>query len=110
MLGDFARSIAPLVLFALLYGFFGAEYTAMWVRMVTAVSEESSIAQTIFGMFNFGKGVGNIAAGPISAGLLSWSSGDGGYGLGTYKAVVLFTGVCLLLSAGSLVTMHLRPK
>lgn len=105
-----ARSIAPLVLFALHYGFFGAGYTAMWARMVTAVSEKPSAAQAIFGMFNFGKGVGNIAAGPISAGLLRWSSGDGGYGLGTYKAVVLFTGVCLLLSAGSLVTVHFGPK
>ncbi|KAF2624211.1 MFS general substrate transporter [Macroventuria anomochaeta] len=65
-----ARSIAPLILFALLYGFFGAGYTAMWARMATAVSEEPSAAQAIFGMFNFGKGVGNIAAGPISAGLL----------------------------------------
>lgn len=105
-----ARSIAPLVLFALLYGFFGAGYTAMWARMVTAVSEEPSAAQAIFGMFNFGKGVGNIAAGPISAALLRRSSGDGGYGLGTYKAVVLFTGVCLLLSAGSLATVHLKPR
>lgn len=105
-----ARSIAPLVVFALLYGFFGAGYTAMWARMVTAVSEEPSAAQAIFGMFNFGKGVGNVAAGPISAGLLRWSSGDGGYGLGMYKAVVLFTGVCLLLSASSLVTVHMRRK
>lgn len=105
-----ARSIAPLVLFALLYGFFGAGYTAMWARMVTAVSEEPSAAQAIFGMFNFGKGVGNIVAGPISAGLLRRSSGDEGYGLGMYKAVVLFTGVCLLLSAGSLVTVHIKRK
>ena len=105
-----ARSITPLVLFALLYGFFGAGYTAMWARMVTAVSEEPSAAQAIFGMFNFGKGIGNIAAGPISAGLLSLSSDDAGYGLGTYKAVVLFTGVCLLLSAASLVTIHVRPR
>ncbi len=82
----------------------------MWARMVTAVSEEPSAAQAMFGMFNFGKGIGNIAAGPISAGLLRWSSGDAGYGLGTYKAVVLFTGVCLLMSAGSLVTIHVRPK
>ncbi|KAH6619023.1 major facilitator superfamily domain-containing protein [Boeremia exigua] len=105
-----ARSMAPLVVFALLYGFFGAGYTAMWARMVTAVSEEPAAAQAMFGMFNFGKGVGNIAAGPISAGLLGWARGDAGYGLGTYKAVVLFTGVCLLLSAGSLATVHVRPK
>jgi predicted MFS family arabinose efflux permease len=105
-----ARSLVPLVLFALLYGFFGAGYTAMWARMVTAVSEEPSAAQAIFGLFNFGKGVGNIAAGPISAGLLRWSSGVGGYGHGTYKAVVIFTGVCLLLSASSLVTIRIKVR
>lgn len=105
-----ARSLVPLIFFALLYGFFGAGYTAMWARMVTKVSEEPSAAQAIFGMFNFGKGIGNIVAGPISAGLLGWQTGDGGYGLGTYKAVVIFTGICLLLSAGSLVGVHIRPK
>lgn len=105
-----ARSLSPLILFALLYGFFGAGYTAMWARMVTAVSKEPSAAQAIFGLFNFGKGIGNIAAGPISAGLLRWSSDGGGYGLGTYKAVVLFTGVCLLGSALSLVMVLVRPK
>lgn len=105
-----ARSLPPLIFFALLYGFFGAGYTAMWARMVTAVCTEPSAAQAIFGLFNFGKGLGNIAAGPISAGLLKWSSGDVGYGLGTYKAIVLFTGVCLLLSAGSLGTVNVKPK
>jgi MFS family permease len=105
-----ARSLVPLIFFALLYGFFGTGYTAMWARMVTQVSEEPSAAQAIFGMFNFGKGIGNIAAGPISAGLLRWKSDGGEYGLGTYKAIVLFTGICLLLSAGSLVGIHVRPK
>lgn len=106
----FARSITPLIMFALLYGFFGAGYTAMWARMVTAVSDEPSAAQAIFGMFNFGKGIGNVAAGPISAGLLSWGAEGGVYGLGTYKAVVLFTGVCLLASAGSLGAVKVRLK
>lgn len=105
-----ARSLSPLIFFALLYGFFGAGYTAMWARMVTAVSTEPSAAQAMFGLFNFGKGIGNIAAGPISAGLLKWSSGDAGYGLGTYKAIVLFTGTCLLLSAGSLGTVHVKSS
>ncbi|XPS71869.1 hypothetical protein M3J09_004043 [Ascochyta lentis] len=90
-----ARSLAPLISFALLYGFFGAGYTAMWARMVTAVSSEPSAAQAMFGLFNFGKGIGNVAAGPISAGLLRWGSRDTGYGLGTYKAVVVFSGICL---------------
>ena len=105
-----ARSLSPLIFFALLYGFFGAGYTAIWARMVTAVCTEPSAAQAMFGLFNFGKGIGNIAAGQLSAGLLKWSSGDARYGLGTYKAIVLFSGTCLLLSAGSLGTVHVKPK
>lgn len=35
-----ARSLAPLIVFVLLYSFFGAGYTAMWARMLTDVSEE----------------------------------------------------------------------
>lgn len=105
-----ARSVVPLIFFALLYGFFGAGYTAMWARMVTAISNEPSASQALFGLFCFGKGVGNILAGPISAGLLRESSGTGDYGNGIYKAVVIFTGSCLLLSAGSLSTIYCGSK
>jgi predicted MFS family arabinose efflux permease len=105
-----ARSLAPLACFAVLYGFFGAGYTAMWARMVTAISDEPSASQAMFGLFCFGKGVGNILTGPISSGLLKWSQSSTGYGHGMYQAVVIFTGVCLILSAGSLGTMHIRPK
>lgn len=106
-----ARSLLPLVFFALLYGFFGTGYTAMWARMVTRISEEPSAFEAMFGLFNFGKGIGNVLAGPISAGLLRLSADtSGGYGQGTYRSVVVFTGVCLLLSAGSLSAIYLRFK
>lgn len=105
-----ARSLWPLILFVLLYGFFGAGFTAMWARMVTAVSEEPSASQAMFGLFCYGKGIGNILAGPLGAALLGLSGDVGGYGHGVYKAVVIFTGVSLLLSAGSLGTIYLKPK
>jgi hypothetical protein len=82
----------------------------MWARMVTAISDEPSASQAMFGLFCFGKGVGNILTGPISAVLLKWSQSSTGYGHGMYQAVVIFTGVCLILSAGSLGTMYIRPK
>ena len=105
-----ARSLLPLIFFVLLYGFFGAGYTALWARMVTAVSQEPSASQAMFGLFCCGKGIGNILAGPIGAGLPGWSSDVGEYGHGIYKAVVIFTGVSLLLSAGSLSTIYVRVK
>ncbi|KIX06841.1 uncharacterized protein Z518_04817 [Rhinocladiella mackenziei CBS 650.93] len=98
-----ARSLPPLIIFTLLYGFFGAGYTAMWARMVTAVDEEPSASPAMYSLFCFGKGIGNVLAGPISASLLRMSSGRAGYGQGMYKSVVIFTGICLLLSAGSLI-------
>ncbi|KAJ9610499.1 hypothetical protein H2200_005276 [Cladophialophora chaetospira] len=105
-----ARSLPPLIIFALLYGFFGAGYTAMWARMVTAIDDEPSASQAMFSLFCFGKGVGNVLAGPISAGLLKMSSRTSGYGHGMYRAVVVFTGVCLLLSAGTLVATKVRVE
>ncbi|KAF2711040.1 MFS general substrate transporter [Pleomassaria siparia CBS 279.74] len=105
-----ARSLLPLIFFVLLYGFFGAGYTALWARMVSTISEEPSASQAMFGLFCCGKGIGNVLAGPIGAGLLRWSNEASGYGHGMYEAVVLFTGVCLLLSASSLTTIHFRLK
>ncbi|KAK5957933.1 hypothetical protein OHC33_001123 [Knufia fluminis] len=103
------RSLTMLVFFALLYGFFGAGYTAMWARMVTSVSEEPGASQAMFGLFCAGKGVGNVLAGPISAGLLGMGrGGSGGYASGRYMGVVIFTGACLVLSTGSLGAVHLR--
>jgi uncharacterized protein YjeT (DUF2065 family) len=105
-----ARSLVSLAFFAILYGFFGAGYTAMWARMVTAISEEPSASQAMFGLFCAGKGVGNILTGPISAGLLRWSEYSAGYGHGVYQAIVIFTGVCLIFSAASLGMVYLGPK
>ncbi|OCT49112.1 hypothetical protein CLCR_04874 [Cladophialophora carrionii] len=105
-----ARSLPPLIIFALLYGFFGAGYTAMWARMVTAIDDEPSASQAMFSLFCFGKGVGNVLAGPISAALLRLSSDTAGYAHGMYKAIVVFAGICLLLSAGTLAATKCRPK
>ncbi|KAK5127047.1 hypothetical protein LTR85_008406 [Meristemomyces frigidus] len=114
-----SRSFPPLLIFAMLFGFFGAGYTALWGRMVSAVSEHgeetpgqsnAAQAQAMFSCFCFGKGVGNVLAGPISAGLISNIVHVGSYGALKYKAVVVFTGVSMLLSAISIGPWHLRPK
>jgi hypothetical protein len=105
-----AHSLAPLVVFSLFYGVFGAGYVAMRARMVTAVSEEPSAALATFSVFCFGKGIGNVLAGPISAGLLLPVTDISSYGVLKYKVVVVFTGACMLLSAVSIGTWYLRPK
>ncbi|MCJ1441733.1 MAG: hypothetical protein MMC23_002225 [Stictis urceolatum] len=107
-LWGFARSLGLLVVFALVYGFFGAGFVSMWARMITAISDEPSAAMTILGIFSFGKGVGNVLAGPISAGLLKQAIMTFEYGIWKYKALIIFTGVMMLTSAASVGLCHTK--
>lgn len=104
-----ARKFPVLCVFTMIYGFFGAGYTAMWARMGTAVTSDGTAAFAAFGLFNFGKGLGNVLAGPISAGLLLNSVDTVKYGAGRYKAVILFAGSCMLASAASATASYVRP-
>ncbi|KAK4619524.1 MFS-type transporter pynF [Fulvia fulva] len=104
-----AHTFGLLLLFAIIYGFFAAGYTAMWGRMGTAVSSDPAASFAAFGLPNFGKGVGNVLAGPISGALISGATNVNGYGSSRYKAAVIFTGSCMLFS-GIVATLDLmRP-
>ena len=94
-----ARSFGPLIVFAILFGFFGAGYTAMWGRMVTAVTEEPSSTLVAFSVFCFGKGVGNILAGPLSGKLITSTVHIPSYGVVKFSTLIIFTGVAMALSA-----------
>lgn len=94
-----AHNFEVMAAFSILYGFFGAGYTAMWARMGTAISTEPTAAFAIFGIFCLGKGIGNVLAGPISGALLATSADADRYGAKKYEAIVLFSGTCMLISA-----------
>ncbi|KEF61766.1 uncharacterized protein A1O9_03336 [Exophiala aquamarina CBS 119918] len=104
-----AQKFAMLCIFTVVYGFFAAGYTAMWARMGTNVASDGTAAFAAFGLFNFGKGMGNVLAGPISSGLLLNSVEPFKYGAGRYKAVILFAGSCMLASAACATLSYLRP-
>jgi hypothetical protein len=104
-----AQTFELLIVFALIYGFFGAGYVAMWARMGTAISSESAVAYTTFGLFCFGKGIGNVLAGPTSAALVKGTVNPGDYGVGKYRRVVLFVGCCMLLSGASIILSYIKP-
>jgi MFS family permease len=105
-----AHSLAPLIVFSLLYGFFGAGYVAMWARMGSAVSEEPTAALAMFSLFCFGKGVGNVSAGPISASLMSYHSLARDGDETKYKAVILFMGACMFFSGSVIGIWHVWRK
>lgn len=106
----FAHTFGVLAVFAIIYGFFGAGYTAMWARMGTSVTSEPASGFAAFGLLNFGKGVGNVLAGPIGGALLSTRGAveKEGYGVAKYETVVLFTGSCMFASAITIGLRYLR--
>ncbi|KAJ5793951.1 major facilitator superfamily domain-containing protein [Penicillium paradoxum] len=93
-----ARSIAPLIAFALLYGFFGAGYVSMWAKMASSVTADPTATSMVFSLLCFGKGIGNVLTGPLSAGLISRVVALEKYGLAKYMSVVAFTGGCMAFS------------
>lgn len=109
-LWGFARSLAVLIVFAFVYGFFGAGYVAMWARMGSAVTTEPTAALATFSLFCFGKGVGNVVAGPISASLILPFTRVDSYGAMKYKAVILFMGSCMVGSTVSVAAWYVRQR
>ncbi|KAF2716712.1 MFS general substrate transporter [Polychaeton citri CBS 116435] len=105
-----AHTFPLLVVFSLVYGFFGAGYTAMWARMGTAISSEPTAAFAVFGLLNFGKGIGNVLAGPISGALLKSATelDDDSYGTRRYRLIVLFTGSCMCASAAMVALCYVK--
>lgn len=103
-----ATSFPLLVVFALIYGFFAAGYTAMWARMSTAVTSDAITMPIVFGLFNFGKGIGNVLAGPISSNLLFRGTSLGSYGADKYMPLIVFTGCSMLFGSLTLALRHLR--
>ena len=90
-----ARTLTPLVVFSLLYGFFGGGYVVLWAKMGLELSDDPKVALTLFGCFNFLKGVGNMLTGPISGVLMTQEVSLIKYGLGRYENIVLYCGSCM---------------
>jgi len=105
-----AKSLAALVVFAIIYGFFAYAYLAMRVRMGTAVATEQSDSMTMFCLFSFAQGIGNVLAGPISSALLISDTNNHDYGYTRYKALVIFTGAAMSASAVFIALSCLAPS
>ncbi|KAI4728764.1 MFS general substrate transporter [Aureobasidium sp. EXF-10728] len=97
-LWGFAKSLAPLIVFVFIYGFFAYAYLAMRVRMGSAVAPEQDNAMVMFCTFSFAQGIGNVLAGPISGALLNSTVDTDDYGYTRYKALIIFTGATMVAS------------
>jgi MFS family permease len=105
-----AKSLSLLIVFSIMYGFFGYGFTTMRVAMGRAVSNDPSAVVASYSILVFLQGLGNILAGPISAGLMTHRVSLDTYGIGKYEALVIFTGICMFLSALVIGLWYLMPR
>ncbi|KAL2836776.1 major facilitator superfamily domain-containing protein [Aspergillus pseudoustus] len=105
-----ATTLPVLIMFAIVYGFFGAGFTAIWARMSTAIADDVTAAPMVFSLLNFGKGIGNVLAGPIGGSLVagSRSAGVSSSSSMSYRWVIVFTGGCMFASACTICARYLR--
>ncbi|CEJ91946.1 hypothetical protein VHEMI07627 [[Torrubiella] hemipterigena] len=103
-----ATSLAPLLIFAFLYGSFAGAYVVFWSAFGSLLSEDP---QPVYSLMAFGKGIGNILTAPISAALLSRPM-TSGYGKGTFGPLIIFLGTCMFLSSLQITWLSFRrlPK
>lgn len=99
----FATSLPLIAMFAISYGFFAGGYTSTYAGTVKSLMEMAPRSEpgSIIGLLSLGRGIGNVACGPLSEFLLDMggmSSKIPGGGKGfayhsEYGVLIVFTGV-----------------
>ncbi|TFA98762.1 Monocarboxylate transporter 10 [Trichoderma ghanense] len=131
LLWGLGSNIGILYVFSLVYGVFAGSFTTSWagimrhvIKVATAmesdVEDRSDSVGTsrydplmVIGFLSVGRGVGNIASGPLSEALVKgmpWQGqAIGGYGSG-YGVLIVFTGATALLGCNLFFTFRASPK
>lgn len=94
-----AKSMPLLVVFSLVYGFFGFGFSTMRVAMGRAVSNNPATVFASYAIFVFLQGIGNILVAPVNAALMSGTISRGRFGAGMYEGTIILTGASSFLAA-----------
>lgn len=100
LLWGFSTSLAPLYVFCLIYGGFAGSQASTWSAIVRNTKEKSAGADSgmVFACLSAGKGVGNLASGPLSEALLHAGNWHAKFAYGSgYGALIAFTGATAFL-------------
>lgn len=95
-LWGFAHTMTTLLMFAVVYGMSAGAYVVYWPKFGTMLSDDP---QPVYALMAFGKGVGNVVTGPVTAGLLSDYISLSEYGLRRFAPAVIFVGSLMLCSS-----------
>lgn len=105
-----SKSLGLLIIFSIIYGFFGYAFAAMRAAMGKAVSDDPSAVVATYAILVFLQGIGNVLAGPISSGLLEKNVRLNVYGVERFRTLVIFTGSCMSASGLVILGWYLRPR
>lgn len=109
-----STSLSVLYVFCVSYGLFAGCWTSMWPAIMREVSNSNGEGAEreyfdpvmVFGWLCVGRGIGNVASGPLSSSLMTTMAWKGqvigGYGSG-YGGLIVFTGLSALLGGSSFV-------
>ncbi|KAJ5084940.1 hypothetical protein NUU61_009519 [Penicillium alfredii] len=112
-LWGFAVTIPPLYVFCITYGLTAGGFSSTWSSASHEIQRASPSADTavIFAFMETGRGIGNVACGPLSEVLLKgdvWRGHAwGAYGSG-YGTLVVCTGTTALVGGLCVVARHLK--
>ena len=108
LLWGFGRSLPLLLVFCIVFGFFGYGFSSMRAAMARQVTNDPNTIMALQAILSSGLGWGNVLVGPISSVLIRGTADRGGYGISRYEDVVYFSGSCMLGSAAILLVPYLR--
>lgn len=116
LLWGFASNLGLLYAFCVIYGLFAGSYTSAWPGIMLQITGEvthggagrdgssSFDPSMVFAFLAAGRGVGNVASGPLSEVIIRGMPWQGeaaaGYGSG-FGTLIVFTGVTALCGGGS---------
>ncbi|KAH7161489.1 monocarboxylate transporter [Dactylonectria macrodidyma] len=101
-----ASSLETVMVFSLVYGWFAGGYAVFWTKFGSVLSEDPQLP---FSLMAFGRGIGNIATGPIAASLTTGSV-MAGYGLGKFQPLIIFLGSFMLCSSFGILGYPLKRQ
>ena len=108
LLWGLSTNLPVLYLFCITYGLFAGSFTATWTGVIKSIQADNEVADAglVLGFLAFGRGLGNVASGPLSEALVKskpWlHEAAASYGSG-FGPLIAFTGVTALLSGSSFV-------
>ncbi|CAG9942871.1 unnamed protein product [Clonostachys rosea f. rosea IK726] len=104
-LWGYSHSLVSLLMFSIIYGWSAGAYAVFWPKFGSIISEDP---QPVYSMMSFGKGIGNIVTGPISAMLVTRPVQLSAYGLGRFEPAIIFVGSLMLCSSLGIIGWPLK--